>query len=455
MVQGIAPLLWGPLSDTIGRRPVYLASFSIYVFANVVLSFSPSYIILLIFRGVQSGGSASTASIGNGVLQDMVPIAQRGGYIPFYQGVRNFAVAFGPVLGGIFSQYLGFRSIFIFLLGLAGLATIGLVIFLPETMRSIAGNGSWKLHGIYQPLFRLFWKPPYVRDPRPDEKPHRKPVTVSTFTGPFQMLTQKEVAVNVWFVGLVYAVWSMVTSSLPILFQINFKFNEIQIGLSYLPNGKTPSTFGTSLVTRYMLISRPGFGTIIGVAIIGKLMNKDFDTAALDYKRTHNLPDDFELSPKKVPADFPIERIRLRRVPAILAVFTSSLAAYGFSLSFPALSARPGYVALPLALHFIIAASANCMFSINQTLVSDLCPGRGASGSGINNLVRCGLAAVMVAFVEDMIMKLGPGATFLGLAFLVITFTPLVLSNWLWGIQWRQERAEKEKRALERKGNKE
>ena len=82
------------------------------------------------------------------------------------------------------------------------------------------------------------------------------------------------------------------------------------------------------------------------------------------------------------------------------------------------------------------------MFSINQTLVADLCPGKGASSTGINNLVRCTLAAIMVAFVDKMIETLGVGATYLGLAFLVIAFTPLLIANWLWGMEWRLSRAQ-------------
>lgn len=68
IIQGISPLFWGPLSDTLGRRPIYMASFALYILANIVLSFSPNFPVLLIFRGVQSAGSASTVSIGMLIL---------------------------------------------------------------------------------------------------------------------------------------------------------------------------------------------------------------------------------------------------------------------------------------------------------------------------------------------------------------------------------------------------
>lgn len=191
-------------------------------------------------------------------------------------------------------------------------------------------------------------------------------------------------------------------------------------------------------------MTHSGFGTIVGSAIIGKLLNRDFTAASQAYKRAHGLPASHELSPKNVPPDFPVERLRLRRLPWALALFIFTLAGYGFSMSFPSVYSRPGWIALPLTLQFLIATSANAMFSINQTLVADLCPGKGASSTGINNLVRCTLAAIMVAFVEEMIKTLGAGATFLGLAFLVIASTPLFIANWLWGMEWRLSDAHKD-----------
>lgn len=64
IIQGISPVFWGSLSDTLGRRPIYIASFVVYIVANIALSFSPNFTILLIFRGIQAAGSASTVSIG-------------------------------------------------------------------------------------------------------------------------------------------------------------------------------------------------------------------------------------------------------------------------------------------------------------------------------------------------------------------------------------------------------
>lgn len=166
-------------------------------------------------------------------------------------------------------------------------------------------------------------------------------------------------------------------------------------------------------------------------------MTKDYLATELAYKTAHNMT--VALSPKSLPQDFPIEYTRLRRLPLFTAVFILSTAPYGISLGTP-LTSLPGWIAVPLTLQFLIAATSNAIFSLNQTLISDLCPGKGASASAMNNLVRCTLGAIGVAFIERMIAVVGPGATFLGLSFVIIAVGPLAVVHWFWGAQWRVER---------------
>lgn len=195
--------------------------------------------------------------------------------------------------------------------------------------------------------------------------------------------------------------------------------------------------------------SSEGCGTIAGSAMIGKLMTGDYKAAEAAYKLAHNLSPSYKIPAKDIPADFPIEHARLRHLPWIASLFTVSTAAYGFSLAYPALTSKPGWIAVPLALQFLIAAMSNAVFALNQTLVSDLCPGKGASSTAINNLVRCGLGAVGVAFVEKMITNIGPAWAFLGLALITIAMAPFAAVNWYWGQQWRAARTKRKAKTEE------
>lgn len=71
----------------------------------------------------------------------------------------------------------------------------------------------------------------------PEEPLPRKKITLMTFVEPLRLLIQRDILINLIFGGVVYTIWSMVTSSTTGLFKQLFGLNELQIGLAFLPNG--------------------------------------------------------------------------------------------------------------------------------------------------------------------------------------------------------------------------
>ena len=152
-------------------------------------------------------------------------------------------------------------------------------------------------------------------------------------------------------------------------------------------------------------------------------MTRDFATLEASYKLHHRppLPPDFKIA-KNIPVDFPLERARLRHLPWISIAFIFATGAYGLSLAAAPTptSKPPGWIAIPLTLQFLIAATSNAVFALNQTIVADLCPGRGAGATAMNNLVRCGLGSVGAAVIDGLITRVGVAPAFLGLAMMTI-----------------------------------
>lgn len=150
--------------------------------------------------------------------------------------VRNFSIAVGPVLGGVIADRFGFRAIFVFLLIISSITVLFIIGFLPETMRSIVGNGSTRPAGIYRPMvYSVRREPFYWREPgQPTATRRIKP---DVFVEPLKLLRRKDIAINLLLSGVVYAVWSMVTSSTTGLFKATFNLNETLLGLAFLPNG--------------------------------------------------------------------------------------------------------------------------------------------------------------------------------------------------------------------------
>ncbi|KAI4908447.1 uncharacterized protein J4E92_010899 [Alternaria infectoria] len=94
IVQVIAPAFCGDLADNLGRRPVYLITFAIYVCANLGLALQQNYAALMVLRGVQSFGCSATVAIGYGVIADVATPATRGSML----GPAMIATNLGPIL---------------------------------------------------------------------------------------------------------------------------------------------------------------------------------------------------------------------------------------------------------------------------------------------------------------------------------------------------------------------
>lgn len=161
-------------------------------------------------------------------------------------------------------------------------------------------------------------------------------------------------------------------------------------------------------------------------------MNRSYKQAEADYLAQQDTSFNTGVSKNSLPADFPIERARLKHIPWITILFVFSTIGYGLSLSNTSLVQKPGWMAVPLILQFVIAATSNAVFAVSQTLVSDLCPGKGASSTAINNLFRCSLGAVGVAFIDTMISAMGVGPAFAGLGLITIIMCPLYVVQWYW-----------------------
>lgn len=109
----LAPMLWGTLSDTVGRRPITAACLLILALSCVGLALVPTsaYWLLMILRCLQAAGSASTIAVGAGVVSDISTPEERGGFYGFFILGPMVGPALGPVVGGALAQGLGWRFV--------------------------------------------------------------------------------------------------------------------------------------------------------------------------------------------------------------------------------------------------------------------------------------------------------------------------------------------------------
>jgi MFS family permease len=90
IAQGIAPSFWAPLADRQGRRMTLVYTLVLYVASNIALALVSNSAMLLVFRALQAAGSSSTIALGSGIIADISPPLERGGYLGWFSGGGSF-----------------------------------------------------------------------------------------------------------------------------------------------------------------------------------------------------------------------------------------------------------------------------------------------------------------------------------------------------------------------------
>ncbi|KAL2204231.1 MFS general substrate transporter [Sarocladium strictum] len=131
---GAGNVIWVPLSNWLGRRPVLLAATLMMTLASVWCGLATSYNSLLAARIFQGLGGAASDTVAPALIGDLYFIHQRGRAMALY----TIMLCAGPIVGGIAGGYLaflhGWRSIFLVSIALSGLCFFGVAFFVPETL---------------------------------------------------------------------------------------------------------------------------------------------------------------------------------------------------------------------------------------------------------------------------------------------------------------------------------
>jgi len=138
------------MSDNGGRRLSFIVPYTIFIVANIGLALQTKYATLLVLRMVQAIGSRASIVPTIKVVADIATSAERGKHMGYATASIFFGPAFGHTIGGILTQYPGWRSIFWFLAIYGGVLLMIFVFFFPETCRNMVGNGSIPAKGINQ-----------------------------------------------------------------------------------------------------------------------------------------------------------------------------------------------------------------------------------------------------------------------------------------------------------------
>lgn len=182
-----AQLVYGPLSDRFGRRPVLASSMAIFVAASALCAFADSIDMLLLGRFCQGVGAAASMAIGRACIRDIYG-TRATGPMSWVMMIFGFGPILAPLLGGLIVGAGGWQGVFVLLLGIGAAVWLVIVLFLDETntrlnpdatrpgpiLRNFAMLGRHRLFlgyalvtiGLYGSLFAMLSALPFVLEKR-------------------------------------------------------------------------------------------------------------------------------------------------------------------------------------------------------------------------------------------------------------------------------------------------
>ncbi|KAF1800206.1 major facilitator superfamily domain-containing protein [Mucor lusitanicus] len=209
-LAGLTPLFWSSISDTYGRRPVYMMSISIGIVASILCASSNNIAMLIVFRALQASGASSGQTLGAGSIGDVFDIADRGkAYGVFFIGPL-LGPSLGTLIGGFLCEFLGWQSTFYFTAIFGGVVLVLVAFFLPETVRKTRpavqkGKGS----SVFKNL-RVAFAPMIV------------------------MLGDPTILIMTLYGSIIFASLFFLNPTITDTFQTLYNYNSWQVGLCYL-----------------------------------------------------------------------------------------------------------------------------------------------------------------------------------------------------------------------------
>lgn len=133
-----AQVFFGPLSDRRGRRPVLLSALGAYVLASLACSLATSIEALIAARFLQALGGSGTMVLARAIVRDIYDGVRLARELSRMAAIMAVAPLVAPLAGGALQTLFGWRSNFVVLFMVAGIAWVMVFLLLPETLRQRA-----------------------------------------------------------------------------------------------------------------------------------------------------------------------------------------------------------------------------------------------------------------------------------------------------------------------------
>ncbi|KAH8671695.1 major facilitator superfamily domain-containing protein [Xylariales sp. PMI_506] len=394
LAMAITPLWWSHFSETLGRRTIYIISFSLFTVFSCISAVSVDVAMLIVMRVLSGGAAASVQAVGAGTVSDLWEPRERGRAIGVFYLGPLCGPGLAPIIGGALTQAFGWRSTLWFLTIFGGVLFLMIFFCLPETLarRSSSVDGGGGSSSVGNVVL---------------EKPRRAKVgkSLGRFVEPLRVLAylrHPPITISVATAAIGFASLYVVNISIQYDFASPpYNFTTTEVGVVYLA---------------------PTLGYAVASVLGGKWTDY---IMAREARKAGRYDGDGKLQ------YLPEDRIR-ENVWLAATLYPAAMIWYGWCID------KGVHWIVPCIANLVFGIGSMLMFGTLTTMLTEFMPGKASGGVALNNLARCSLACVGAIVTQPLIEVMGTGwmCTMVGL-FAWVTGNAAVLALRAWGPRWR------------------
>lgn len=398
LFMGLSPCFWGPINSVWGRRWPSIICGALFTAFSIATAVAPDLPAFFVFRMLTAFEGTAFLIIGSACISDIYTPTERGSALSAFLSGTVIGPTLGPFIGGIIVTYRSWRDIFWLQTALGGLATLLVVLFLPETIAKKRSEELKELPRVQRVKTIAHWI---------------SPIRIAVMLVEYPNL----LIVGVASASLVFNMYSLLT---PIRYVLNPRFgltSPLQSGLFYIA---------------------PGCGYLVGTFGGGRWA---------DYIVKKHI----KIKGRRVPED------RLRSCWAFMGiVLPACMLIYGWSVD-----QAVGGIPLPVAAMFLQGIAQLFCFPSLNTYCLDVMQPKGLSSESVsgNYMMRYLFAAIGSAVCLPAIEAISVGWFSTISAAFMLASAAAVYAVTIWGEDWRkavdkkkrEKRKERERKELEEK----
>ncbi|CAL5871434.1 uncharacterized protein PFLUO_LOCUS5684 [Penicillium psychrofluorescens] len=226
---GVGPMVFAPLSEIFGRRPVYAITMLLAVIFVIPCAVSKNIGTLLVCRAIDGIAFSAPMTLVGGTLSDLWKNEERGVPMAAFSAAPFIGPAIGPLAGGFLGDNCGWRWLYWLQLILSFVAWVLITFTVPETYAPIL------LKKRAAKLRKTEGDPKFVTETELDARPLADKMRVILLR-PFQLLILEPIVLLIAvYMSVLYGLLYMFFVAYPIIYQEGKGWTASSTGLMFIP----------------------------------------------------------------------------------------------------------------------------------------------------------------------------------------------------------------------------